>query len=354
MIAFIIRKLVYGFLVLSGVVCAVFFLFMALPGDPAMLTMGQRTDLGSIAAVNKELGLDKPKPVQFLLYLNDISPVSWHTNSIENKQKYNYVVVFSGSEKCLVIKFPYLRKSYQTQKSVTAIISAALPNTIVLAFAAIIVAIVIGILLGTFAAVAHQTWLDSFILFISVLGISVPSFFSAILFQWLFAFVLADYTGLSMTGSFFMPDIFGETQWMWANLILPAITLGLRPVAIITQLTRSSMLDVLSQDYVRTARAKGLGYSKVVFKHALRNALNPVLTAASGWFAEMLAGAFFIEMIFGWNGIGKLTVEALNKNDFPVLMGSVLFAATIFVFINIIVDILYGVFDPRISKKAAS
>lgn len=148
-----------------------------------------------------------------------------------------------------------------------------------------------------------------------------------------------------------MPDIFGVTHLMWGNLVLPAITLGLRPVAIITQLTRSSMLDVLSQDYVRTARAKGLGYTKVVFKHALRNALNPVLTAVSGWFAEMLAGAFFIEMIFGWNGIGKLTVEALNKNDFPVLMGSVLFAASIFVAINILVDILYGVFDPRIARK---
>lgn len=154
-----------------------------------------------------------------------------------------------------------------------------------------------------------------------------------------------------MTGSFFMPDIFGETHLMWGNLVLPAITLGLRPVSIITQLTRSSMLDVLSQDYVRTARAKGLGYTKVVFKHALRNALNPVLTAVSGWFAEMLAGAFFIEMIFGWNGIGKLTVEALNKNDFPVLMGSVLFAASVFVAINILVDILYGVFDPRIARK---
>lgn len=351
MFRFIIRKLAYGFLVLLGVVCAVFFLFMALPGDPAMLTMGQRTDLGSLDAVNKELGLDKPKPVQFILYLNDISPLSVHFNSNQNQEKYNYTSLLSFGERVVVFKFPYLRKSYQTQKSVTAIIATALPNTVVLAFAAIIFAIIIGIFLGTVAAVAHQTWLDSSVLFVSVLGISVPSFFSAILFQWVFAFVLSSFTGLSMTGSFFMPDIFGVTHLMWGNLVLPAITLGLRPVAIITQLTRSSMLDVLSQDYVRTARAKGLGYTKVVFKHALRNALNPVLTAVSGWFAEMLAGAFFIEMIFGWNGIGKLTVEALNKNDFPVLMGSVLFAASIFVAINILVDILYGVFDPRIARK---
>lgn len=351
MLRFILKKLGYGFLVLLGVVVSVFLLFMALPGDPAMLTMGQRTDISSIEAVNKEFGLDKPKSVQFLLYMNDISPISIHYNSEENKTKYCYTPLFSIGERMLVFKFPYLRKSYQTQKSVGAIISEALPNTIVLAIAAIIFAIVIGIFLGTVAAVAHQTWLDSSVLFVSVLGISVPSFFSAILLQWLFAFVLSSFTGLSMTGSFFMPDIFGNTHLMWGNLVLPAITLGLRPVAIITQLTRSSMLDVLSQDYVRTARAKGLGYTKVVFKHALRNALNPVLTAVSGWFAEMLAGAFFIEMIFGWNGIGKLTVEALNKNDFPVLMGSVLFAASVFVAINILVDILYGVFDPRISKR---
>ena len=351
MFSFILRKLAYGFLVLLGVVAAVFFLFMALPGDPAMLTMGQRTDISSIEAVNKELGLDKPKTTQFLLYLNDISPLSLHENTKENEEKYHYTSLIHFGEKVFVLKFPYLRKSYQTQKSVSSIIMEALPNTVVLAIAAILFAIVIGIFFGTIAAVAHQTWLDGSVLFISVLGISVPSFFSAILLQWVFAFVLSSFTGLSMTGSFFMPDIFGVTHLMWGNLVLPAITLGLRPVAIITQLTRSSMLDVLSQDYVRTARAKGLGYTKIVFRHALRNALNPVLTAVSGWFAEMLAGAFFIEMIFGWNGIGKLTVEALNKNDFHVLMGSVLFAATIFVAINILVDILYGVFDPRISKS---
>ncbi len=351
MLKFILKKLGYGILVLFGVVCAVFFLFMALPGDPALLTMGQRTDISSIDAVNKELGLDKPKSVQFLLYLNDISPLSVHEDTKENQEKYKYTSLIHFGEKVFVLKFPYLRKSYQTQKSVSSIILEALPNTVVLAFAAILFAVFIGIFLGTVAAVAHQTWIDSSLLFVSVLGISVPSFFSAILLQWIFAFVLSSVTGLSMTGSFFMPDIFGNTHLMWGNLVLPAITLGLRPVAIITQLTRSSMLDVLSQDFVRTAKAKGLGYRNVVFKHALRNALNPVLTAVSGWFAEMLAGAFFIEMIFGWNGIGKLTVEALNKNDFPVLMGSVLFAATVFVVINILVDILYGVFDPRISKS---
>jgi peptide/nickel transport system permease protein len=127
------------------------------------------------------------------------------------------------------------------------------------------------------------------------------------------------------------------------------ITLGIRPLAIIVQLTRSAMLDVLKQDYIRTAIAKGLRYRVVLFKHALRNALNPVITAISGWFAALLAGAFFVEFIFDWKGIGLKTIEALKSNDFPVVMGAVLFIATIFVTVNIIVDIIYGWLDPRVS-----
>jgi len=132
------------------------------------------------------------------------------------------------------------------------------------------------------------------------------------------------------------------------NLILPAITLGIRPLAIITQLTRSAMLDVLDQDYIRTAYAKGLSRRAVIIKHALRNALNPVVTAITGWFAELLAGAFFVEYIFGWNGIGKITVDALEKLDYPVVMGAVLVSACIFIVINMLADILYAVVDPRV------
>ena len=132
-------------------------------------------------------------------------------------------------------------------------------------------------------------------------------------------------------------------------LVLPAFTLGIRPLAIITQLTRSSMLDVMSQDYIRTAYAKGLSKRTVVWKHALRNALNPVVTAITGWFAELLAGAFFVEYIFGWKGIGKVTVDALEKLDFPVVMGSVLLSATFFILVNILADLFYGIIDPRVS-----
>jgi peptide/nickel transport system permease protein len=151
-----------------------------------------------------------------------------------------------------------------------------------------------------------------------------------------------------MTGSMFDLDPFEGKTMQIQNLILPALTLGLRPLAIITQLTRSSMLDVLNQDYVRTAKAKGLPNRQVIWKHALPNAMNPVITAITGWFAELLAGAFFVEYIFGWKGIGKVTVDALEKLDYPVVMGSILITAALFVVVNIIADLLYAWLDPRI------
>jgi len=132
------------------------------------------------------------------------------------------------------------------------------------------------------------------------------------------------------------------------NLLLPALTLGIRPLAIIAQLTRGSLLDTLDQDYIRTAYAKGLRKRTIIWKHALRNALNPVITAITGWFAELLAGAFFVEYIFGWKGIGKVTVDALEKLDFPVVMGSVLVSSFFFIVIGLLADVVYGLIDPRV------
>ena len=154
-----------------------------------------------------------------------------------------------------------------------------------------------------------------------------------------------------MTGSLYETDPFEGRQIMFSNLVLPVLTLGIRPMAIIVQLTRSAMLDVLNQDYIRTAYAKGLGKRAVIWKHALRNALNPVITAITGWFAELLAGAFFVEYIFGWKGIGKVTVDALENLDFPVVMGSVLVSSFFFIVINILADFTYGIIDPRIRQS---
>lgn len=243
---------------------------------------------------------------------------------------------------------PYLRRSYQTKKPVGVVLAEALPGTLILTVAAMLFATIVGIALGVLAAVKHNTWMDTSAVFASVLGISAPSFFMGIVVAYLFGFVLNNITGLQMTGSLFFIDPFLGKEISLKSLILPAFTLGIRPLAIITQLTRSSMLDVLSQDYIRTAYAKGLNKRIVLWRHALRNALNPVITAITGWFAELLAGAFFVEYIFGWKGIGKVTVDALEKLDFPVVMGSVLVTAAFFVLVNILADLLYGVIDPRV------
>lgn len=346
--SYLTKKLLYGLLVLVGVVVMVFFLFQGF-GDPARLVLGQAGDSTTIKNIRAELALDQPKWKQFVLYLNDVSPVAVHTAmDIEKKQLKGF---FIGGEQKLGIKIPYLRRSYQTKKQVGEVLLEALPGTLVLALAAMCIATLLGILLGVLAAVKQNTWMDTSSIFASVLGISAPSFFMGIVLAYLFGFVLSRYTGLHMTGGLFEIDPFTGKDLQLKNLLLPAITLGIRPLAIITQLTRSSMLDVLDQDYIRTAYAKGLSKRIVIFRHALRNALNPVITAITGWFAELLAGAFFVEYIFGWKGIGKVTVDALEKLDFPVVMGSVLVTATFFIIVNILADLLYGMVDPRVRVK---
>ena len=346
MLRFITKKLLYGILVLIGVVVLVFFLFQGF-GDPSRLIMGQTGDSTTQANIKKELYLDQPKWKQFLFYLNDVSPVCIHSK--EDIQKKKLKGFFIGGNEKLGLKIPYLRTSYQSKRDVWSVLMQALPGTLILAFAAMFIATLIGIPLGVAAAVKQNTWLDTSAIFSSIIGISAPSFFMGIIIAYVFGFVLSNWTGLHISGSWFdIDDNSGTRRLTLQNLILPAITLGIRPLAIITQLTRSAMLDVLDQDYIRTAYAKGLSKRVVVWKHALRNALNPVITAVTGWFAELLAGAFFVEYIFGWQGIGKVTVDALEKLDYPVVMGSVLIAASFFILINIVADILYGVVDPRV------
>ncbi|HYC40755.1 MAG TPA: ABC transporter permease [Chitinophagaceae bacterium] len=346
MFRYIAKKIFYGLLVLLGVVMLVFFLFQGF-GDPSRLVMGQTGDSATQANIRRELYLDQPKWKQFLFYLNDVSPLSLHSaDEIERKKLRG---VFVGGETKIAIKLPYLRRSYQTRRDVGSILMQALPGTIMLAVAAMGIAVLLGIPLGVLAAARQNTWLDTSAVFTSILGISAPSFFMGIIIAYVFGFVLSDWTGLHISGSWYSIDsVTGEKRLSLQNLVLPALTLGIRPMAIITQLTRSAMLDVLDQDYIRTAYAKGLSRRQVIWKHGLRNALNPVITAVTGWFAELLAGAFFVEYIFGWQGIGKITVDALEKLDYPVVMGAVLISATFFILINIIADILYGVVDPRV------
>jgi len=331
---------------MAGVVVLVFFLFQGF-GDPSRLVLGQRADAATQENIRKELFLDQPVWKQFIFYANDVSPISFYTAEAVQQKKLHGLII--GGKTKLVIKAPYLRRSYQTKKEVWAVLMEALPGTLLLAVAAMFFAIVVGVLLGVLAAVKKGSWMDSSAIFTGIIGISAPSFFMGIIIAYVFGFLLSSYTGLHMAGSWFdLDETTGARRITLSHLLLPALTLGIRPLAIISQLTRSTMLDTLGQDYIRTAYAKGLSKRKVVWKHALRNALNPVITAITGWFAELLAGAFFVEYIFGWKGIGKTTVDALEKLDFPVVMGSVLVSAAFFIVINILADLLYAVVDPRI------
>jgi peptide/nickel transport system permease protein len=354
---FILKRLFYGFLVLIGVIVINFFLFNILPGDPARMMLGQRADITSVEAINKDLGRDKPMLIQFFNYLNDLSPLSIH-NDVDassywylDHSKYSSAVKLLPLSKkaVLVLKKPYLRRSYQSKKQVSEILIEGFINTIVLALVAMTFAVFVGIVIGIICAVYKNSFIDRLSLVFSVLGMSLPSFFAAILVAWIFAFLLGKYTGLNMAGSLFSVDDFGNGEYLdLKNLILPAFTLGIRPLAIVVELTRNSLLEVLSQDYIRTARAKGLSKFRILMRHALKNAMNPVVTAMSGWLASLLAGAVFIEYIFDWKGIGLVIVNALEKYDFPVLMGAVLFISIILVIINILVDIVYGRLDPRV------
>lgn len=355
---FVVEKVLSGCWVVLGVATLVFLLFNILPGDPARMMLGQRSDVQSVERINKELGLDQPPVKRFLLYLNDVSPISLHRmdggsllpDEVEKYGSINKLVTIGQHAICL--KVPYLRRSYQSNRLVGEMLMDALKGTLVLALAAMVFAILVGIPLGVLSALNKGKSLDNLIGLLAASGMALPSFFAAVLVAWLFGFVWAEYTGLEMTGSLYRVDPFLGPVIEWKNLVLPAFTLGIRPLSVIIQLTRSSMLEVLSLDFVRTAKAKGLDHSTVVYRHALRNALNPVLTAVSGWFGSLLAGAVFIEYVFNWKGIGKITVDSLESYDLPVVMGAVLMVSCFFILINIAVDLLYGVLDPRVRRSA--
>ena len=351
----VLSKIFYALLTLLGVVSLVFFLFNVLPGDPAQMMLGQNENSDQLAMVKKKYGFDLPVSRQFALYLNDLSPVSLHSKTEDDlsyftTEKYNAFPIIEKEDYVLVLKWPYLRTSYQKRgKKVSTVISETFSNTFILALASIVIAIFLGIVLGIVATLNYNTWVDRWLQFVSTLGMSVPSFFSAILFSWFFGFLYHQYTGLNMSGNLYELDDFGEGRVLrLKNLILPAVVLGIRPIAVIIQLMRSSLLDVLSQDYIKTAYSKGLSTFQVIYKHGIKNALNPVVTVISGWFASLLAGAVFVEYIFGWKGMGKEIVTSLNTLDIPVIMGIVLTLSSLFILINLAVDFIYAQLDPQV------
>jgi peptide/nickel transport system permease protein len=357
MLRFFLRRFFYGFLVMWGVVTLIFILFNILPADPARMMLGQRSDVATIEAINKDLGRDRPVFIQYLNYLNDLSPLSYYEKNNEDSYWYFDKTKYVGAKsllqwkenKQLVLKKPYMRRSYQSGKTVSSIIAEAFPNTALLAITAISIAILIGMTIGFFAAKYKDSLFDKSVLLFSVFGMSVPSFFAAVIIAWVFAFLLGDYTGLNMYGSMYEVDDLGRGEYLnLRNLILPAITLGIRPLAIVVELSRNALLEVNSMDYMRTARSKGLSENKVLWKHGMRNALNPVITAVTAWFASLLAGAVFVEYVFDWKGLGVVIVNGLETFDFPVVMGVVLFISVLLISINIFVDVIYAWIDPRV------
>lgn len=356
-----VKNLIYSCGVILGVVVLLTVLFFSfLSGDEkaALEMTGQQTNREILQRIREEYALDQPVALQVLYYINDISPLSIHRTDRQShitypaSHKYRTWITIPAGNHSVLLKQPYLRRSYQSNRPVMALIGAALPSTLLLAFTAIIFATCIGMVAGTVAALYRDSWIDRTILTVTSLGVSLPSFFVAVLVSWLLGYVLHRFTGLPTWGSLYeMDDYTGEKHLRLSHLVLPAFTLGIRPLAVITQMTRNSMLDALRSDYIRTARAKGLRPGTVIYKHALRNAVNTVITTISGWLGGMLAGAVFVEYIFGWKGLGKMIVDSLSTLDYPVVIGATVTISFMYVLLNFAVDILYMVADPRLRKK---
>lgn len=411
MTGFILKKILYGILVMLGVVSLVFLMFHYTSGDIARNLVGESANEAVVQNIRRKFNLDLPAYAQYAIYLNDLSPVSVYNPTIPESRislqqaQFRYIEIFKWSQyRAVIIKWPWLQRSLVSQKSVSEMIADAIPGTAILAFSSMLFAMMLGLIMGIVAAIHRGSFYDQLMLIISALGMSGPSFFVAVIVAWLGAIVMRDHvyvgysyliifalfllaqyylgknvwwkkwnffclaftillalilptghlelpgTGLNMTGSLYGVDVWNGKYLNLQNLILPMITLMIRPLSVIVQLTRSSLLDVLKQDFIRTARAKGLSESRIIWRHALPNALNPVITAASGWFASLLAGAVFVEFVFGWKGLGQEMFAAIEKQDIPVVMGGVLVISAIFVAINAVVDISYGMLDPRVRK----
>jgi len=347
-VQYVLGRAAYGLLVLVLVSIFISSLIYLGQVDPARLTFGQRADLETVESKREELGLNKTLGQQLGAYLLDLSPVRFvKKNQIENLP-YTHLTVFNSSKRAFIIKPPWLRTSYQTGRKVSSMIADAFPLTVMLALSAFLIALVIGITLGTMSAFTYDTWIDKSILAISSLGYSLPSYVVAMATALFFAWYLNAYTGLNIQGSIYELDELGNDVTVWKNLILPALALGVRPLSVITQITRSSLLDILSAPYVKTAKAKGLASAKILWSHVLANAKNPIGTASLGWLASLLTGAFFVETVFNFKGLGSLTVNALLSYDLPLILGCILCTSIMVICINILTDVFYKVTDPRL------
>jgi peptide/nickel transport system permease protein len=406
---YMLGKVGYGLLVLLGVVTVVFFLFNLAPGDPVRSLVGDNASEETVQNIRRKHDLDLALGQRYFHYLNDLSPFSIH--QLEQSEhrwyfdstKYDGFALCKGDTWGFFLKQPYLKRSFISDKSVAAMLGEVMPGTILLAVSSILLALLMGLVMGIIAALHKDGFYDRLMLFLSALGMAGPSFFVAMLVAYLGAIVWRDAivlpwaligilavwclsirvkwirmpswiwltasllicicsswlgpkwfihlpgTQLQMTGSLSSVNVWDGAYLDLKNMMLPTVTLMVRPLSVIVQLTRSSLLDIMQQDFIRTARAKGLPERIVIGKHALRNALNPVITAISGWFASLLAGAVFVEFVFGWKGLGQQMFQAIESRDLPVVMGGVIVIGFAFVLINLMVDMMYRWIDPRVS-----
>jgi ABC-type dipeptide/oligopeptide/nickel transport system permease component len=310
MISYLLRRVLALLPVLLGVTFLSFLLLYVIPGDPVQAIAGERYDEAILAELRAELHLDDPLPLRYGRYLLDL---------------------LRGD----------LGRSYVTREPVIDRIRETFPHTLLLATGAMIVAIVFGLGLGLIAALRPGSWLDRLAMALSATGISVPVFWLGMVFIYLF----------SMQLHWLPPSGFGGGKL--SHLILPAFTLGLGSAAVIARMTRASLMEVLAQDYIRTARAKGLSSLRILLGHALRNALLPVVTVIGTDFGSYLSGSVLTEKIFAWPGLGRYTLDAVAKRDLPALQGAILVMALAFVLVNLIVDLTYAWIDPRSRREAA-
>ena len=317
--------------VLLGVSFVVFFMVRAIPGDPAQILLGQNATQEQVANLRANMGLDKPVIVQYGLFLKDAA---------------------TGN----------LGESIVTGRPVTTELLARLPATLELTTFAMLIAVLVGVPVGVISAVKQYSWLDKITAVLALTGISMPIFWLAMILVVIFTVELqllpfpgrlsSDVSISAVTGFVLVDSLLTfNFAGFWdglKHLILPALALGTIPMAIITRMTRSSMLEVMGEDYVRTARAKGVVPWRVVFKHALRNALLPTITVIGLQVGLLMGGAIITERIFSWPGIGQIAYDSIGRRDYAMIQGVVLYGALLFVLVNLLVDVLYAVLDPRV------
>ncbi|MBW3633932.1 MAG: ABC transporter permease [Chloroflexi bacterium] len=311
MLRFIVRRLLLVIPVCFGISVLVFLLIHLVPGDPARVMLGLQANEESVAAIREQWGLNRPLPIQY---------VDWVWRLLQGD----------------------LGRSYLTNEPVFAAVLGRLPATLTLALAAFIISLVIAIPIGIISGTRPYSTADYGAMLFAQLGVAIPEFWLGIMFILMFSLYLGWVPPSGYVG-------FSDNPISWfQHLILPALTVGLVNGAVLTRFLRSSILEVMHQDYVRTARAKGVAEQRVIMLHALRNALIPTITVIGLQFAFMLGGVVVVEVIFAWPGVGRLALDAIQRRDYPMVQGAVLAVAITFVIINLLVDIVYAVLDPRI------